>query len=179
VLEAPETIVTSRLVLLAVQPDHALAMWPVLSDPALYQWIAREPPATLAEVESRLARISQRTAPSRTEQWLNWTAWLRDTNEAIGIVEATVPPSSDVLIAYMFASRVWGKGYAHEATAAAIEAMCAAGARSFTATIDTRNEASRGLAQRLGFTCIGRRANQEIIAGAASEEEVWRISVDA
>jgi [ribosomal protein S5]-alanine N-acetyltransferase len=178
-LAAPETILTPRLTLRAARPDQAQAMWPVLSDPALYRWIAREPPASVANVEARLARISQRTAPDRAEQWLNWTVWRRDSDEAIGIVEATVSRSNDVLIAYMFAPRIWGQGYAREATAAAIDAMRTAGAHSFTATIDVRNEPSRKLAQRLDFHCVERRMSEDIIAGAASEEEVWRLNVDA
>lgn len=167
-------LVTQRLVLWPIEPAHAEAMWPVLRDPALYSWIARAPPAALADVEARFARISQRTAPDRTDQWLNWTVWTRDGDQAIGIVEATAPSSDVVLIAYMFSSAAWGKGYATEATSAVISELERAGARGFEATIDTRNAASRALAAKLGFQLVETRASTDIIAGAPSMEELWR-----
>lgn len=174
-LSIPTTpILTERLELIPVTPSHTLALWPVLSDHALYQWIPREPPAAPADVEARLRRVSQRTAPDRADQWINWTVLRQDTGEAIGVVESTVPPSNTVLIAYMFASTVWRQGYASEAMRAALAAFEQAGATNFEATIDTRNEASRALAAKLGFKLIETRASDDIIAGAPSMEEVWR-----
>jgi ribosomal-protein-alanine N-acetyltransferase len=167
-------IETERLMLRPVDPAHAREMWPVLREPALYQWIAREPPSTLADIEARLNRISVRSAPGRDDQWLNWTVWLRASDEAIGIVESTVPPSHVVQIAYMFAPRVWRQGYASEAVRAVLATLEAAGAVGFEATIDTRNAASRALAAKLGFRLIETRPSGDIIAGAPSLEEVWR-----
>jgi RimJ/RimL family protein N-acetyltransferase len=174
-LELPLTpILTERLELVPVSPSHTYALWPVLSDPALYQWIARQPPASAADVEARLRRVSQRTAEDRDDQWINWTVLRQDTGEAIGVVESTVPPSHTVLIAYMFASNVWRQGYASEAMSAALSAFEHAGATHFEATIDTRNEASRALAVKLGFALNETRTSDDIIAGAPSVEEVWR-----
>lgn len=165
-------LLTERLVLRPLAAADAPAFWPVLRDPALYQWIARAPPASLAEVEARFARIAQRTAPGRDDQWLNWTVWRRET--ALGLVEATARPDHSVLVAYLFASGAWGRGYATEALAAAIAALEQAGAARFEATIDTRNAASRALVARLGFHRAETRASDDIIAGAPSQEEVWR-----
>ncbi len=172
-----EPIVTERLALRPVETAHAEAMWPVLREPALYQWIARAPPAALSDVEARLQRTSVRIAEGRADQWLNWTVWLREQDEAIGIVESTVPPSRVVEIAYMFAPRHWGRGYANEAVRAAMEALATGGAAAFEATIDTRNAASRALAAKLGFRLIETRPSGDIIAGAPSLEEVWRREV--
>jgi RimJ/RimL family protein N-acetyltransferase len=174
-LDVPTTpILTKRLELAPVAPSHTYALWPVLGDPALYQWIPRQPPAAPTDVEARLRRISQRTAPDRADQWINWTVLRQDTGEAIGTVETTVSPSNIVLIAYMFAPSIWRQGYATEATSAAIAALEQAGAKAFEATIDTRNAASRALAAKLGFRLIETRASDDIIAGAPSMEEVWR-----
>lgn len=167
-------LITERLILWPVHPGHAAALWPILSDPALYAWIARDPLYTLSDVERRLVRVAQRTAPNRADQWLNWTVWRRDTGKAIGVVESTAAPSSDVQVAYLFASEIWRKGFASEAMRIALEALQHAGARSFEATIDTRNAASRALASKLGFRLIETRASDDIIAGAASMEELWR-----
>lgn len=167
-------IETERLLLRPIDPAHAPQLWPVLREPTLYAWIAREPPNALADVEARLTRISQRTAEGRADHWLNWSVWLRDTGETIGVVETTSAPTHIVSIAYMFSPRVWRKGYAAEAVGAVLQTLEAAGAQAFEATIDTRNEASRALAAKLGFTLIERRASDDIIAGAPSIEEIWR-----
>lgn len=174
-LNIPTTpLLTERLELIPVAPNHTYALWPVLSDPALYQWIPREPPATPADVEARLRRTAQRTAPGRDDQWINWTVLRQDTGDAIGVVETTVQPTHKVLIAYLFASNIWRQGYASEAMAAALSAFEHAGATAFEATIDTRNLASRALASKLDFQLIETRASDDIIAGAPSMEEVWR-----
>ncbi|HYD87634.1 MAG TPA: GNAT family N-acetyltransferase [Vitreimonas sp.] len=149
-----------------IEPAHAEAMWPVLRDPALYEWIERAPPARLSDIEARFARISQSISPDRAEQWLNWTVWTAADDEAIGIVEATARANNEVLIAYMFSASHWGHGYAREATAAAIEAMSHSGAVAFEAIIDDRNARSLALARRLGF--------ERISANASLHEETWR-----
>jgi [ribosomal protein S5]-alanine N-acetyltransferase len=165
---------TERLVLRPAAAADAEAMWPVLGDPALYQWIARKPPASRAEVEDRMTRISQRTAEGRADQWLNWTVWLLESGDAVGIVETTVPPTHVASLGYLFGSAFWGRGYASEAVSAVIALLEAAGMVAFEATIDTRNFASRALASRLGFTLLETRRSEDIIAGAPSIEEVWR-----
>jgi RimJ/RimL family protein N-acetyltransferase len=144
-------LLTARLVLRPLRAADAAAFWPILSDPALYTWIDRDPPITRAALDARFARIAQRTAPGRTDQWLNWTVWSLG-DEALGIVEATVPVTNNVHVAYMFAPAHWGKGYATEAVGAVLEAMASAGAASFEAIIDARNLASVALARRVGFT---------------------------
>lgn len=163
-LDLPEKdLWTERLRLSPLRVEDASAFWEVLRDPAIYTWIERDPPATPAEVEARFARIARRTEFGREDQWLNWTVWTRDGGP-IGIVEATVRPSGLVSLAYMFASRFWGRGYAHEATTAAIERMVDAGAAGFEAAVDARNRASTALLSRLGFS---RRETRD-------GDEIWR-----
>lgn len=147
----PCVLETDRLILRPLAPEHAPAFWEVLSDPEIYQWIPRAPPDSPGSVATRFARIAQPIVPGRDEQWLNWTVWSRENDEALGLVEATVHPSRIAHIAYMFAPRVWGRGYATEAVAAALAVMTKAGAAGFEAVIDTRNARSIALVQRLGF----------------------------
>lgn len=162
----PTELATARLVLRPIEIAHAAAFWDVLRDPAMYAWIERAPPASPSDVEARFARIAQSVAPGRAEQWLNWTVWTCDGDEAVGMVEATVAPSKSVQVAYMFAPCVWGKGYAREAMEAALQSMSQSGAVSFSATIDRCNTRSLALIARLGFVLSEVRG--------AQNEEIWR-----
>lgn len=161
----PALLETERLVLRPIEPTHADAMWPVLGDPALYQWIDRPPPDSREALKQRFVRIAQSVAPGRAEQWLNWTVWTRADDQAIGIVEATVTPAKLAHVAYMFAAPIWGKGYAREAISAALEAMSQSGAVAFEAVIASRNTRSLALIERLGFARV--RVNE------AAHEEHW------
>lgn len=60
-------------------------------------------------------------------------------------------------IGYIFAPRVWGRGYAFEATSALIGAIWSQypDARKLTAEADPRNTASIRLLERLGFAQTG------------------------
>lgn len=169
----PAEIVTPRLKLTPLRVSHAAAFWPILCEPALYQWIPRGPPQALVDVAARFQRI-QTPCARRAEQWLNWTVWTREA-EALGVVEATVAASNAVQIAYMFDVRQWGRGYAHEALDAALTAMRADGAVAFEATIDTNNTRSLALVQRLGFLCVETRSADDM---PGSEESVWLLKVD-
>jgi ribosomal-protein-alanine N-acetyltransferase len=172
---SPARLDTERLVLRRLQSTDAETLWPVLSDPKLYDFIPRDPPASLSDVEARCARICVETAPDRDSQWLNWVVVHRTENAAIGVVEATVSAQHEVAIAYMFASRVWGAGYAREAVSAVLTQLRDAGAAAFTATLDTRNHASRRLVEALGFSLTSTQANAEFFKGAWSDEETWRL----
>lgn len=161
----PALLQTERLVLRPIEAAHAEAMWAVLGDPALYEWIDRPPPASLEALTQRFTRIAQSIAPGRAEQWLNWTVWTGANDQAIGIVEATVTPAKLAHVAYMFAAPIWGKGYAREAMTAALDAMSQSGARAFDATIDCRNLRSLALVERLGFARVS--------VNEAAHEEIW------
>src|SRR5690606_30402422 len=128
-----------------------------LSDPRIYEFIAREAPS-LGELAARFARISRRTAPDRADQWLNWIVRRRSDGAPVGMVEATVRPDNVVSIAYMLSSAYWRRGYAAEAVRMMIDLLVAAGARGFEAVIDVRNEASRALVAKLGFRKVETRS---------------------
>jgi [ribosomal protein S5]-alanine N-acetyltransferase len=144
-------LLTQRLELRRTRIEDAEAMFDALRHPDMYPYIPRIAPKSVEDVVTRFTRVMQETAPDRTEQWLNWTVWLRETGAPLGTVEATVSLDRCVSVGYLFDPRVWRRGYAREAVAAMIEYLKAQGAASFEAVIDVRNEASKALAARLGF----------------------------
>jgi len=159
---AREPLLTPRLELRRTRIEDAAAMFEALSDPAMYAFIPRTAPTSVAEVETRFARVIQETAPDRAEQWLNWTVWMRENGAPIGMTEATVNAGAKVSIGYLFDPRIWRRGYGREAVAAMVSHLTAQGATPIEATIDVRNTGSRALVAALGFAHIETRGADEI-----------------
>jgi [ribosomal protein S5]-alanine N-acetyltransferase len=157
-----DPLFTPRLELRRTRTEDAAAMFDALRDPRMYAFIPRSAPGSVEDVRERFARVMQETAPDRAEQWLNWTVWIRETGAGIGTIEATVRRDDSVEIGYLFDPKVWRRGYAREAVGAMMQSLKAAGAASFEANIDIRNDASKALACALGFSHFETRGLDEI-----------------
>lgn len=143
------TLATARLTLEPQVTAHADAMFAVLSDPAIYTY-ENAPPASLAWLRERYARLESRTSPDGSERWLNWVLRTAD-GTAIGYVQATVR-GDGADVAYEMGSAWWGRGLAHEAVAAMLgELAGTCGVRRFGAVAKRANVRSRALLARLGF----------------------------
>ena len=112
------SIATARLSLAPQVASDADAMFELLQDPAIYRY-ENEPPPSLEWLRERYRRLESRRSADGREQWLNWIVRLR-TGEATGFVQATVHDDHSAGIAYVFASRYWGQGFAGEAVRAMI-----------------------------------------------------------
>jgi RimJ/RimL family protein N-acetyltransferase len=145
------TIETARLLLEPQLAAHADEMYAVLADPAIYEF-ENAPPASPEALRERYRKLETRRSPDGREQWLNWVVRMRETDRAIGYVQATVMAGGDTLIAYEFGSAWWGRGLASEAVAAAIGRLRAShGARAVGAVFKRPNARSRRLLERLGL----------------------------
>ena len=126
-------------------------MFELLSDPAIYQY-ENEPPASVDWLRARFSRLESRRSPDGSEQWLNWVIRL-PSSELAGYVQATVHRDGRAAIAYVLASRYWGRGMATHAVKAMIgELRTRHGAGSLCAVFKQRNVRSQRLLERLGFT---------------------------
>lgn len=130
---------------------HAVEMFAVLGDPAIYEF-ENEPPASLDWLRARFTRLESRLSGDGTEMWLNWVARLQGGG-LIGYVQAAVSAQGDATIAYELSSRYWGRGLAREAVQAMIAELAARyRAQRLLAVFKRANFRSRRLLQRLGFT---------------------------
>jgi [ribosomal protein S5]-alanine N-acetyltransferase len=138
---------------LALEPQvaaHADAMFLVLGDPAIYEY-ENEPPSSLEWLRARFARLESRRAPGGDEQWLNWVIRL-PASELVGYVQATIHPGGRAAIAYVLASRHWGRGLATQAVQAMIRELGDRhGVVELSAVLKRRNVRSLRLLERLGF----------------------------
>jgi RimJ/RimL family protein N-acetyltransferase len=170
-------IATARLRLEPLTAEHADEMFGVLSDPAIYTF-ENSPPASLAGLRERYARLESRRSADGSEQWLNWVVRLADVAEPLGYVQATVLDDHTALIAYEFASAHWGRGYAQEAVVAMLGELAAAyGVNMAGAVFKQANFRSRRLLQRLGMEPAAEQAFPR--AHAASDEDAMRLPLVA
>ena len=145
-----DTLTTDRLVLEPLTRDHAAAMYEVLSDPELYDYLDYGPPPSLDHLRGVYEQLEARVSPDGSELWLNWV--VRPGEGApVGFVQATVA-GDEAWVAYVLARGSWGNGYAGEATQAVIDHLrSACGVTRFLATTEAENGRSIRLLERLGF----------------------------
>ena len=130
---------------------HADAMFPVLAEPKLYEYLDHPPPPSLEHVRNVYARLEQRLSPEGDQKWLNWVLRL-DTGELIGFVQATLVAPERAWVAYLLSSRHWGCGYARSSTAAMINHLKGVyGCTEFLATVEAENKRSAALLEALSF----------------------------
>jgi [ribosomal protein S5]-alanine N-acetyltransferase len=130
---------------------HAVELYPLLSDPALYEFNDGPRPQSCAALFERFKKLESRLSPDGTEQWLNWVIRLGD-GQAAGFVQATVFRDHTANIAYTLGQKHWGKGLA----LAAVSQMLAMLADEYSvaklrASVDPRNIRSIRLLNRLGL----------------------------
>jgi len=143
--------VAARNVILEPQvAAHAEEMFAVLGDPAIYEY-ENEPPASLDWLRERFARLESRRSAEDAQWWLNWVVRVPACG-LIGYVQATVFPAGRAAIAYVFASKYWGRGLAGEACRAMLAELAERyGVVTVCATFKRRNLRSARLLERLGF----------------------------
>jgi len=143
-------IATERLTLEPQVAAHADEMFAVLSAPAIYEH-ENQPPPSVEWLRERFGRLESRRSADGHEQWLNWVIRLRAA-ELIGYVQATVFPTGRAAIAYVMASRYWGRGLAREACEAMLgELVASYEVRNAHAVFKRDNLRSLRLLERLGF----------------------------
>jgi RimJ/RimL family protein N-acetyltransferase len=171
---ANAVLTTPRLTLEPITAAHAPLLFAGLSDPSLYPFIPQNPPADVEALEARYRRLESRSSPEGDEWWLNWAVRLTD-GPYVGVVQATVDEDNLATLAWFTFSDRQRQGYAFEA----VTALCAHlegpfMAEAFEVRIDTRNLASIGLVEKLGFERVQTVSGADYFKGARSDEHVYR-----
>ena len=148
--EAP--IGTERLLLEPLARSHAQEMFPVLSDPAIYEWLDYGAPASVEALRTLYVRLEAGHSPDASEVWLNRLVRLRG-GPAIGYVQATIYPAQKTYVGYVLASAHWGRGYATEAMTALLDHLTCEHPTPVTlAVVEVENTRSAALLHRLDFS---------------------------
>jgi [ribosomal protein S5]-alanine N-acetyltransferase len=145
-----------KLKLVAYNEALAEALFVVLQDPALYEFIPDDPPSDFEAHRARCKRLEHTYSPDGTQRWLNWAIELEGS--VVGAVQATVydfaaDQSRAAEFAYSVHSSVWGKGVAFEACSQMLRLLKdELRVNRLWLTIEKENIRSIRLAKRLGLT---------------------------
>ncbi|HEV2262048.1 MAG TPA: GNAT family N-acetyltransferase [Candidatus Rubrimentiphilum sp.] len=143
---------SGTVILHPLKRKHAEALFSIVSDGELWQYIDGSPPASVAELRQRYASLETRMNPDQSEYWLNWAIEKKDDSRLIGYVQATVERSlACAQIAYVLGVRFRGQFLAFDAVSLMIEFLRSIGVQRFSATVDSENLRSIRLLKRLGF----------------------------
>ncbi|NRF66910.1 GNAT family N-acetyltransferase [Aquincola sp. S2] len=170
----PEAVLsTPRLRMEPLRGAHAAELFPLLADPRLYHFIPQDPPATVAALEQRYARLERRSSDDGTQVWLNWAlrAIQLPGEPLVGTVQATVLADRRAFIAYEIGVPFQQRGFAAEACARLLALLFDDyRVQRVQAEIDSLNLSSIRLMQRLGFIEAGLQREADHFKGRSSDE---------
>lgn len=147
------TLIAGNLRLEPQAAAHALEMFQVLSDPAIYEF-ENAPPESFDWLETRFRKLETRLSGDGAEQWLNWVIRL-PSGRLAGYVQASVLAEPVAYIAYELASEFWRQGIGSAAVGAVLRELGDRyGVRTFLAVLKARNFRSAALLRHLGFTDV-------------------------
>jgi RimJ/RimL family protein N-acetyltransferase len=155
---------TARLDLIAILPEHATLLFPVLDDQALYDFMGGKPPEGVEALAATYAKREARRSPDGTQLWLNWMLRRRDDGDVVGFAQASVQAEHGE-VAWVVGTASQGQGFASEAAAALVPWLFdTLGVPEVRACVHPDHEASQRVAHRAGL-----RRTDELDDG----EEVW------
>lgn len=166
------TLATKRLTIKPLEIVDAGALFPILRESAIYRYIPDHPPTSRDDLKERFRRYCEGPSPGQNEEWFNWLVALKDQGLSVGTLQATIfERTRSASIAYLFGPAFWKQGLATEAVSALIcWLLLDKKVLSVTADIDTRNEASIKLVQRLGFRLTRVTPQADFFKGSSSDE---------
>lgn len=128
-----------------------------------------------SQLEARFEQLEARHSPDGRELWLNWAIYYKPTQAYAGLVQATVRPEGETMLAYELTGALRGQGIATEAcTAVMAELAGYYGVTSLLAYVDTRNMPSIRLLERLSFSRVETIPRADYFKDAWSDEFVYR-----
>ena len=144
---------TERLLIRPWQPDDRPALAALTQDPEVMKYVHAGQPYSEAELDE----LFTRQARQLSEFGVCMGALIEKSTGRLAGVAGTQPLGDDYEIGWWLARDLWGRGYATEAGAAAMNHVLQTMQRPrVVAIIDPGNEPSKRVVERLGMKCEGR-----------------------
>jgi ribosomal-protein-alanine N-acetyltransferase len=162
-----------RVRLRAPSADDADAVFALFADPEVMRYWSRPPMTTRDEAEGLIAEIldgfSRRTV-------LNWMVVSRQDDALLGTCALfrVDPRHRRAEIGYSLRRDQWGRGLAAEGVSLMLDwSIRTLGLHRLEADIDPRNDGSRRLLERLGFTSEGLLRERYFVGDEISDTELF------
>lgn len=179
-MNSDHIIETARLRLEPTTPAHAELVYAALDDDAMWKFFPAYRPQSLEALRERYQRFAGGYPDSdRKEFWENWTAFLRQGEEPVGSMQATIAVTERTAhIAYGIHRAHWQKGYAAEAARAVLRhLMIQHNVQTAFAEMNTANHASVALVESLGFRRVELRKDIDSGNGLIGDEYLYELSL--
>jgi RimJ/RimL family protein N-acetyltransferase len=162
-----------RVRLRGPRKDDAEALFALFSDPAVMRYWSRPPMTTLGEAQGLVGEMLD---SFEQRSLLNWMVTTRDDDGVIGTCTLfrIDPRHRHAEIGYALRSDHWGRGIAGEAVALVLDwAFRRLDLQRVEADIDPRNDGSRQLLARLGFSSEGVMRQRFFVGDEATDSEIF------
>jgi RimJ/RimL family protein N-acetyltransferase len=166
---------TERLRLEPLIEAHAAELVVLYSDPRMYEFIPQDPPSSLEALALRFRLLEARQSPDGKEGWFNWAMRSKSLGVCVGCVQVTLRQDGRAQLAYDVGVPYWRQGYATEACRRVIGALFTTGVTEIRAELDTRNEASIRLLEKLGFRRGDLKRKADFFKGSSSDEWTYTL----
>jgi RimJ/RimL family protein N-acetyltransferase len=153
--------------------DDAEALFALFSDPAVMRYWSRPPMTTLGEAQGLLGEMLD---SFEQRSLLNWMVTTRDDDGVIGTCTLfrIDPRHRHAEIGYALRSDHWSRGLACEAVTLMLDwAFRRLDLQRVEADIDPRNDGSRQLLARLGFSSEGVMRQRFFVGDEATDSEIF------
>lgn len=168
-LNAP--ISTERLVIEPIVSAHAISLFELMQNEAIYEWISAKPPKTVEHLAQWWTERESRLGPEGTEAWLNWAVRRSADGAYVGKLDAVVDDANIATnVGYLFFPPYWGQGYASESVLAMADHLAACGVLKMFATVTLGNVASYRVLERAGFNRSRVIPNNDTIRGVMYDD---------
>lgn len=164
-----ERLSASPLTLEPLRERHAAVLFPLFQDPALYTFVPEDPPKSLEQLAARFRMLEGRRSPEGDELWLNWVVEFEGI--AAGLVQATCRLDRKLFVAYEIFDGFRRRGLAVAAVRLMLSHLSSHHLADLAlAYVDTRNEASIAVLNRLGFSRVRLIEGADYFKNAVSDE---------
>lgn len=172
-LEKQPELVTERMQLVALNPEHAGPMFRMRSDAAVMRYIPRTLGKTNADVEALIQMIHERFQQKLAINWAMIQTSDKQMMGYIGLVNIDAK-NDHAEIGYILLPEFQGKGFMHEALQAVIDFNFEKiSLHRLSATIDPENNASSKVLEKCGFKQEGHLREHEIFEGGYLDSLIY------
>ncbi|MBM3218873.1 MAG: GNAT family N-acetyltransferase [Candidatus Rokubacteria bacterium] len=175
VFAAPVSLQTARLLLRRNTPDDAKPMFETWAqDPEVTRFMTWAPHRSVEETHGYLEYC---TTVWRARTAFPWGIVERETGALVGGIEARVD-GHRVEFGYVLARRVWGRGYATEASRAVVAlALSAPAIQRVWAYVDCEHTASVRVLEKAGLVREGCLRKWYVPSGFGVPRDIWSYAI--